>query len=172
MKILVFSWRGPGHPLAGGAETVTWEYTKAWIKAGHSVTLFTSHFFGAETNLKLEGVRIIRWGHNIFGVHIAAFFWYVFANHDQFDLVIDEFHGIPFFTPLYVRSKKLAFIHEVAGKVWRVNPWPKPFNLIPWIIGTYAEPFVFRLFYRHIPFMTVSKILLLYKTELQLTYQK
>ena len=42
MRILVFSWRDPKHPLAGGAEQVMHEHMKGWIEAGHKVTLFSS----------------------------------------------------------------------------------------------------------------------------------
>lgn len=156
MNILVFSWRGPGHPNAGGAEIVTHEHAKAWVKAGHKVTLFTSNFDGGKKQEVIDGVNIIRRGSQIFGVHWQAFKWYLFKNHPKFDLVVDQFHGIPFFTPLYVREKKLGFIHEVTKEVWKLNPWPKPFNLIPYIVGTLFEPLVFNLLYKNIPFMTVS----------------
>lgn len=71
--------------------------------------------------------------------------------------MIDQFHGIPFFTPLYIKEKKLAFIHEVTKEVWRLNSWSWPFNIIPFVVGTVFEPLVFRLFYRGIPFFTVSE---------------
>jgi glycosyltransferase involved in cell wall biosynthesis len=157
MNVLVLSWRGPGHLNAGGAELSTHEHAKAWVKAGHSVTLFTSYFEGGKKNESIDGVRIIRKGSDVFGVQISAFIWYIFGKHAKFDLVVDEFHGIPFFTPLYVRTKKIAFIHEVAKEVWWFNPWPKPFNLIPAVIGTVFERFIFTILYRKIPFMTVSE---------------
>jgi glycosyltransferase involved in cell wall biosynthesis len=157
MKILIFNWRGPGHPLSGGAEISTFEHAKAWVDAGHSVTLLTSYFKGGKKEEYINGVHVVRKGSDVFGVHIMAFIWYVFGKHEKFNLVIDQFHGIPFFIPLYVWTKKLAFIHEVAKEVWWLNPWPKPFNLIPGIVGTIFEPLVFKLFYKHIPFMTVSE---------------
>ncbi len=104
----------------------------------------------------VDGVNIIRHGRQTFGVQWEAFKWYLFGKHTKFDLVIDQFHGIPFFTPLYVREKKLAFIHEVTKEVWKFNPWPKPFNLIPYTVGTLFEPLVFKILYNNIPFMTVS----------------
>ena len=157
MHILVLSWRGPGHPLAGGAEISTLEHAKGWVKGGHQVTWFTSIFPSCQQQETINGVQIIRRGVDIFGVHLEAFRWYVFGSHPRFDLVVDQFHGIPFFTPLYVKAKKLAFIHEVAKEVWRLNPWPKPFNLIPAVIGQIGEPLIFRLLYTQIPFMTVSE---------------
>ena len=156
MNILILSWKGPGHPSAGGAEIVTLTHAKAWVSAGHEVTLFTSFYPGAKKDEMIGGVRIKRSGWQFFGVQINAFFWYLFGKHAKIDLVIDEFHGLPFFTPFYVRVRKLGFIHEVAGEVWKLNPWPRPFNLIPSILGTLFEPVIF-LFYRKVPFMTVSE---------------
>lgn len=157
MKILILSWRGPGHPNAGGAETSTHEHAKGWVKAGNEVTLFTSFYIGAKKEEFVDGVKIIRRGRQVLGVHWEAFIWYLFDKHDNFDLIVDQFHGIPFFTPLFVRKKKLGFIHEVTKEVWKLNPWSKPFNLIPTFLGTFIEPFIFKSLYKNIPFMTVSK---------------
>jgi glycosyltransferase involved in cell wall biosynthesis len=157
MNILIFSWRGPGHPNEGGAEQVAQEHAKAWIKAGHNVTLFTSHYDGARNNEIVDGVEVIRKGGQVFGVQLSAFFWYLFKKHKRFDLVIDHFHGIPFFTPFYIRIKKLAVIHEVAKEVWRLNPWRKPFNLIPMVLGPSIEPLLFKIIYKNVPFLTGSK---------------
>lgn len=146
-----------GHPHAGGAEIVTHEHAKAWVKAGHEVMLFTSSYLRAKSQEVIDGVKIIRQGNEILGVHLRAFWWYLFGKHPNFDLVVDQFHGIPFFTPLYVRTKKLAFIHEVAKEVWLLNPWPKPLNLIFGTVGRMSEPWIFRILYQNIPFMTVSE---------------
>lgn len=157
MNIVIFSWRGPKHPLSGGAEIATFEHAKEWTRVGNKVTLFTSYFEGAKKKETLNGIEIIRRGGDAFGVKLVAPFWYLFGNHSKFDLVVDEFHGIPFFTPVYVRTKKLAFIHELAKEVWWLNPWPKPFNYIPAFFGTLFEPLIFKLLYKNIQFMTVSE---------------
>lgn len=156
MNILILSWRGPKHPNAGGAEISTHEHAKGWVKAGHDVTLFTSAFVGYREKEVIDGVKIKRCGRQMFGVQWEAFKWYLLGKHPKFDLVIDQFHGIPFFTPLYVRIKKLGFIHETAKEVWRLNSWRAPLNLLPAIFGTFLEPFIFRLLYINVPFMTVS----------------
>lgn len=154
LKILIFSWRGPGHPNAGGAEISTHEHAKGWVKKGHIVTLFTSYHPGAKREEMIDGVNIIRRGRQIFGVHWEAFKWYLFAPHQKFDLVVDQFHGIPFFTPIFVRQKKLGFIHEVTKEVWRLSQWPIPFNFMVAILGL-LEPMIFWL-YKNVAFMTVS----------------
>lgn len=156
MRILMFSWRGPNHPNAGGAEISTHEHTKGWVKKGHQVSLFTAYFKGAKKEEIIDGVRIMRKGNQLFGVHVQAFKWYLFQEHPKFDLVIDQFHGIPFFAPFYVRGKKLAFIHEVAKDVWQLNEWLFPLNFFISIVGKFVEPLIFRL-YKNIPFMTVSQ---------------
>lgn len=156
MNILVFSWRDPKHPLAGGAEQVMHEHMKGWVDAGHHVILFSSHFKGGKKREILDGVEVIRWGFQYFGVHIAGCWWYFFGKHKNFDLVVDQFHGIPFFTPLYIwRTPKLAILQEVAREVWLINDFPPPFNWFVGWIGYFGEPLVF-LFYRRIFFMTGS----------------
>ncbi len=162
MNILVFSWRDIKHPLAGGAEQVMHEHAKGWIGVGHSVTHFSSRFKDSAKTEKIDGIKLIRGGYQYLGVQFAAFFYYL-KNKNDFDLVVDEFHGIPFFTPLYVNKPKMAVIQEVARKVWFLNPLPWPINWIIGTIGYLAEPFVF-LFYKqsllpwskNVPFMTGS----------------
>ncbi len=156
LSILIFSWRGPKHPHAGGAEIVTHEHAKAWVKKGHQVTLFTSSFDQALSEEVIDGVRIVRRGSQILSVQLEAFFWYLFGQSQSFDLVVDQFHGLPFFTPLFVRCKKLAFIHEVTKDVWKYNPLNEPFHSVVSWLGQWGEPAIFRYIYREIPFMTVS----------------
>lgn len=156
MNILVFSWRGPKHPNAGGAEQVMHEHMKGWVKSGHKVFLFTSFFDSAKKEEDVNGIKVIRRSFQYIGVQTAAFFWYLFGKHLKFDLVVDQFHGIPFFTPLYVREKKLAVIQEVAREVWFQNHFPIPINWIVGGIGYLSEPFIF-LFYKKVKFMTGSQ---------------
>lgn len=156
MNILIFSWRGPGHPNFGGAEIATHEHSKAWVKAGHEVTLFTSSVPNLLQRETIDGIKIVRKGNQLVSVQLHAFFWYLFKNGSKFDLVVDQFHGIPFFTPLFVRTKKLAFIHEVAKEVWWTNHLSIPANYILGCLGYFFEPLIF-LLYRNIPFLTVSQ---------------
>ncbi|MEK7497828.1 MAG: glycosyltransferase family 4 protein [Patescibacteria group bacterium] len=154
MNILVFSWRDPKHPLAGGAEQVMHEHMKGWIAAGYQVTLFTSRAKGLSDKEVIDGVVVIRRGIQYFGVQIAGYLYYL-NNNGKIDLIVDQFHGLPFFTPLYSNKPKIAVIQEVAGKVWLKNDLPKPLNWIIGIIGYLGEPLLF-IFYRKTHFMTGS----------------
>jgi len=148
MNILILNWRDPKNPKSGGAEIVTMEHAKAWIKAGHKVTWFTSKFKNSKTEETIDGIKIVRAG-NYFTVYLLAPIFYLFTKN-KFSLVIDEIHGIPFFTPFYVRKPKIAFIHEVAGGIWDYM-FPFPFNKI----GKALEPLFFAS-YKNVVFMTVS----------------
>lgn len=156
MNILMLNWRGPGHPNNGGAEIAMMEHLKAWEKKGHTVWLFTSQYTNSAQEETIDGIRIVRHGGMVLGVHLRAFLWYLFGKHPRFDVVIDQIHGVPFFTPLYVRVKRLAYIHEVAKEVWWMNPWPAPFHIIPGILGSTFERYILSILYRNTPFMTVS----------------
>jgi len=149
MKILILNWRDIKHPLAGGAEISTHEHAKRWVKAGHNVTQFSSFVKGEKSSEIIDGVLIIRMGSH-YTVHLCAFFYYILHARNEIDLVVDEFHFIPFFTPLYCRKKKVAFIHETAGEIWFKNHF-FPINFI----GFFLEPLFFYL-YRKICFITVS----------------
>ena len=44
MNILILNWRDTKNPKSGGAEIVTMEHAKRWIKKGYDVTWLTSKF--------------------------------------------------------------------------------------------------------------------------------
>lgn len=154
MNVLVLSWRGPNHPNAGGAEQVMHEHMKGWVRAGHKVTLFTSKVKGLPDKNVLDGIEIIRRSDQYVGVKLAAFIYYL-KNKNNFNLVVDQFHGIPFFTPLYVNKPKLAVLQEVAKRVWFLNELPVPLNWLIGLFGYLFEPIIF-LFYKKVPFMVGS----------------
>jgi len=155
MNILIFSWRDPKHPNAGGAEQVMHEHMKGWVEAGHEVTLFSSRFSGSLGEESLDGIKLIHRGDQYVGVKLAAFFYYL-KNKNSFDLVVDQFHGIPFFTPLYVRKPKLAVLQEVAREVWFLSGFPWPVSWIIGVLGFITEPLVF-LLYKKTPFLVGSQ---------------
>jgi glycosyltransferase involved in cell wall biosynthesis len=116
MKILVLNWRDTLHPKAGGAEYVTHEHAKAWVQAGHEVTWFTSMYHGAKPVEFFDGVKIIRSGGSYLVYLLAPFF--LLRNTNQYDVIIDEIHGIPFFAPLFSEKPVIVFIHEIADEIW------------------------------------------------------
>lgn len=156
MNILILNWRDIKNPKAGGAEILTHELSKRLVKQGHSVTQFSSLFYGAKKNEVIEGVKIVRDGHpdlrRLFSsVHFKAIQYYRNGSFGKIDIVLDEVHGIPFFTPLYVKEKKVALICEYAGSLWDIAVAP-PFNYL----GKFVEK-IYPFFYKNVSLITISK---------------
>lgn len=149
MNILILNWKDIKNPTAGGAELVTFEHAKRWVKSGHSVTWLASAFSKSQKEEVVDGVNIRRFG-NIYQVYFYAPFFYLFGKK-KYDFVIDEVHGIPFFTPFYVRKPKLVLIHEIAGDIWDYM-YSFPLNKL----GRFLEN-VFLVLYRNNMFWTDSK---------------
>jgi glycosyltransferase involved in cell wall biosynthesis len=146
MNILILNWRDPKNPKSGGAEIVTMGHAKAWIMAGHRVTWFTSKFKNCKAQEEIEGINIIRKGNSLTVYLLAPIFYFVTGQ--KFDIVVDEIHGLPFFTPIYVHKPKIAFIHEVADEIWD-SMYPFPIS----VLGKLFESIYFR-FYQNIKFWT------------------
>lgn len=147
MRILIFNWKDVRHHLAGGAERVTHELAKQLVNRGHEVIIFTSMYPRLKTIETFDGVTVIRRG-NLFTVHIHACLYFLTHLKDWPDIVIDQIHGIPFFTPLFTKKPILAWIHEVAGAIW-FKEFPLPLALF----GLLIESIYFKLYKRTI-FMT------------------
>lgn len=148
MRILILNWRDTRNPLSGGAELVTLEHAKAWVAAGHSVTWLSSKFHGALSREILDGITIVRHGSDK-TIRLIAPLYYLLLK-SRFEVVVDEIHGLPFFTPLYVHIPKLAFIHEIADDIWDYM-YPFPLNKF----GKLLERLSFRI-YRNVRFWTDS----------------
>ncbi len=148
MNILMLNWRDVAHPQSGGAELVTLEHARAWVKAGHAVTWFTAGFNRAAPESHINGVRILRRG-RWWSVYLHAAFYLLFYSK-KFDVIVDQAHGIPFFSPLFTRKPVVVFIHEIAGDIWNVM-FPFPVSAL----GRLLEKWYFRL-YRHCFFWTIA----------------
>lgn len=155
MKILILNWRDIKNPSSGGAEILTQELAAGFVKKGHSVTQISAKYLGAKEEEVIDGVKIIRAGdpdaRRLFkSVHFLAFKLYRKDFQGKVDLVIDEVHGIPFFTTLYVKERKVALICEIAGDLWNIAVG-FPFN----ILGKIIEK-IYPSFYKNIPVITIS----------------
>jgi len=156
MKILILNWRDVRNPSSGGAEILTQEIASRFVKMGHRVTQFSSTFPHSLKEENINGVKIIRAGHPdarylFSSVHFLAFWYYKKYWKNKFDLIIDEVHGIPFFTPWYVKEKKIVLICEVADSLWK-----QIFGFFFGSLGWAAEKFYLRFVYRKIHFLTIS----------------
>lgn len=155
MRILFLNWRDIKNPKSGGAEILTHEIAKKLVQKKHNIIQFSSFFPHARSHEVIDGVEIIRKGHpdlrTLFSsVHFKAYQYYKKKKFGEIDLVIDEIHGMPFFTPLYVKEEKIAFICEYAGSLWN-KAVAFPFNYF----GRIAEVLYPNL-YRGVKVITIS----------------
>ncbi len=151
MNLLFLNWRDRLNPAAGGAEVITEAIMVELVRRGHSVVLFTASFPGAQPEEQRDGYTIIRCG-SALTVHYQAWRWWrADGQARNFDRVVDQIHGIPFFTPLYMpASLRRAFIHEVPRSLWFLIAC-FPVNLLLYTV----EPLLFWC-YRRTRFLTVS----------------
>src|SRR3989344_1510781 len=155
MKIAIFNWRDLENPRSGGAEIVTHKYAGYMADHGHEVLLISPAFKGSLKEETVNCVKIVRLGfpfpHNYLFPPLLVYFYYQKKLKNNVDLIIDQIHWVPFFTPLYVKEKIIVFIHEVAQPIWK-----RQFGTILGFIGRSFEPF-FYLPYRRTRFLTVSQ---------------
>ncbi len=151
MKILIFNWRDIKNPDAGGAEVFTHENARRWVKTGNEVTQFSASFAGSKNEEVIDGVRIVRAGNRITVYSKAKEYYRKYFSKEKFDVVIDEINTIPFFTPDFVKEKKVALIHQLAREFWF---YETPFPLA--LMGRYFLENRWLGKYRNIPTMAVS----------------
>ena len=156
MHVLILNWRDIKNPQSGGAEVLTHEISKYLVRKKHEVTLFTSEFPGSKKQETIDGVKIVRAGHpdlrhGFSSVHYNAYKYYKKKKFGNIDVVIDEVHGIPFFTPLYIKEKKAALVCEYAGDLWKYAV-PFPFSILGQLFE-HTYPFL----YKKDKIITISK---------------
>ncbi len=150
LKFLILNWKDLRHPQHGGAEIATHYLAREWIKLGASVTIFSSETYPLPREEIIEGVEITRRGNALFSHFLWSPIYYYQKWKNTFDCVIEEIHGIPFFTPLYVTQCKFALIFETGSQIWEKNI-PFPFNYLGASLEKLARPL-----YREVIFFTTN----------------
>ncbi len=142
MRILIFSWRDPTHPYAGGSEVYIHELAKRWVAWGHAVTHVCGGYPGCLAEESMEGVRIIRRGRR-FTVYGRAFFEYLLRLRNECEIIIDVENGIPFFSPFYARKPIVLVVHHVHKEVFYVETG-FPLNSIGYLLESKVMPLAYR----------------------------
>lgn len=152
MKILVLNWRDITHPWAGGAERHIHDLSKYWVKQNHRVTFLAGGYSGAIRQEYIDGIEIIRLGDtNSIYLQIPFYYW-TKLRKQNFDLIIDVAHGIPFFTPLFSTIKTILIVHHNHEKLWRTE-----FSKLISKVGIFLENKVVPLLYKSHFVITLSE---------------
>jgi len=138
----------------GGAEVLTHEVAKRWVRAGHDVTLFTSEFPNCKLEEVVDGVRVVRAGGKYSVYWRAKKYYKKCFSKENYDIVIDEINTYPFLTPKFVNNeeKVIALIFQLAREYWFYET-PFPINCI----GYYYLENRWLKNYVDIPTVTISE---------------
>jgi len=150
MKIAVFNWRDLKHKQAGGAELYLHEQAKIWVRKGHRVKWFASSVENCPAREKIDGIEFIRSGGRV-GMYLTAPKIYRYEMRDC-DVIIDAENGIPLFTPLFSRKKRVLLIHHIHRDVW----FKGDENLLVSLAGYFLETKVMPKLYKNTRIVAVS----------------
>ncbi len=115
MRILILNRRDIANPSLGGAEVYTHEIASRMVRRHNcKVTVFSCSFpFGKRQEL-IDDVLYIRRGNEL-----TVHFWgvlFAFKYRKSFELIIDEFNGIGFFT--FSLKNSALLIHQLYREFW------------------------------------------------------
>jgi len=152
---LIINWRDIMNPLAGGSEIYFHEMAKKWVRKGHEVTILCGGWKGCLEKEHVDGIDIIRCGKG-YSLYLLAPLKYL-SLKKKFDVIIDVENGIPFFTPLFSRTKKFLHIHHVHKDVWFKELEDKGLiGKLMALVGYTLESYVMPLVYRKTKVITIS----------------
>ena len=123
MKILILNWRSIKDPLAGGAELVTLEYAKRWVKRHQAkVTWISAPYNNKIRQETIDGINFEYVGLPLqrdktlrmlvlFPIfYLLVFIRYLKEYKNKVDIIVDESHGFPFLSNLYSKEKVILYL--------------------------------------------------------------
>lgn len=141
-RVHVLAFRDRDHPDAGGAEEHAVQLASHLHQAGLEVVHHTGAVPGAPRRLDRDGVTVVRRGGRV-GVFATTAIDELTGRLGRRDGAIEIFHGAPFFTPLWLRGPRVAFIHHVHLGTWH-HLLPAPADRIGDAIERWAVPPLYR----------------------------
>ena len=144
LRILALNWRCMAHPQAGGAELNLFQQAHRWARDGHQITVFCADPGRAHAPRRdeiVDGIRIVRRGQR-FTVYLHAAI-FLLRNGRKFDVVLDVANGIPFFSPLFTRTRGVLLMHHVHGRQW-FTEFLRPIATFGWFLERKVVPLVYR----------------------------
>lgn len=120
------------------------------VNQGNQVTLFAPGFKDSIGREIIDGVEIVRGGGKYSVYWEAKKYYKKYFSKEKYDVVVDQINTIPFFTPLYVKEKKVSVIYQITGDVY-FRIFPFPLNFLVYKI----EPKILKL-YKKLPVIVLS----------------
>ena len=113
------AWRDLGDREAGGSELHAHEIARRWAAAGIDVVLRTSVAGSGPERLRRDGYDVVRRSgrYKVFGTAPADT---LLGRLGHIDGLVEIWNGMPFFSPLWWRGPRVAFLHHVHAEMWRM----------------------------------------------------
>jgi len=150
-RVAILAWRDLDDPEAGGSELHASKVAALWGRAGIEVTMRTSHAPGHPQVSWRDGYRVIRKAGRYL-VFPRAAFSEMMGWHGASDGLVEIWNGMPFFSPLWARRPRVAWLHHVHDTMWDMTLPPRLARLGRTIEFRVAPPI-----YRRTPIVTLSE---------------
>lgn len=141
-RIHMVAWRDRDDPTAGGSEEHASQIAAYWSAAGLDVTLRTAAVPGEPEEIVRDGYRVIRRGGR-FTVFARTALAGLLNLDGRPDAVVEIFHGLPFFGPLWTRAPRIAVLHHLHLDQW-YSLLPGGAAHIAHGVERYLEPALYR----------------------------
>lgn len=141
-RIHVFAFRDRDDPEAGGSEEHATQVCTHFARAGREVTLHTGRVPGAPKEVERNGFRVVRRGGRV-GVFATSVLDERLGRLGSADGIVEIFHGVPFFAPLWTRTPQVGLVHHVHLGTWD-DLLPGWRGRIGHLIERFAVPAVYR----------------------------
>jgi len=118
-RVTVLAWRDLDDPEAGGSELHAHQLATIWAGGGLDVTLRTSATPGLPAVTQRDGYRVVRRAGRI-GVFPRSILGTLLPPGARPDGLMEVWHGIPFYAPVWARCPLVSFVHHVHADTWKI----------------------------------------------------
>ena len=116
-KVLILNRRCIKHPQRGGAEKYTFVVASLLARNGFDVTWFSSKASTLPKKETINQVKFIRKGNEL----TTHFYGLLYSLNNKFDIIIDEFNGVGYFSFLAKKSLNILLIHQLYNEFWSIE---------------------------------------------------
>jgi glycosyltransferase involved in cell wall biosynthesis len=141
-RIHVFAFRDRDDPEAGGSEEHASQVCRHLVLAGREVVLHTGRVKGQPVETVRDGFRVVRRGGRL-GVFATSVLDERRGRLGPADGLVEIFHGVPFFAPLWSRRPQVGVVHHVHLGTWNLL-LPGPLGWVGHAVERFLVPPVYR----------------------------
>jgi glycosyltransferase involved in cell wall biosynthesis len=141
-RLHLFAFRDLDDPDAGGSEEHARQVARHLVAAGREVVHHTGRVRGAPREITRDGVRVVRRGGRL-GVFATSVLDERLGRMGEADGIIEIFHGVPFFAPLWSRLPQVGVVHHVHLGTWDML-LPGPLHRVGHAVERHLVPRIYR----------------------------